>query len=552
MMQATKVTNLRLKFPGTPELQFKDLTLGIERGEKVLLLGPSGCGKSTLLQVLTGLIPHSIEVPIKYDELIIPNSWSFVFQDPDTQFCMPYVDEELAFVLENLQVPHDRMPALIDEYLQQVGLRLEDRHTPISSLSQGMKQRLAIASAIALQPDVLLLDEPTALLDPEGTTEVWETIKRLAEDKTLIVVEHKIDHIIDLIDRIVLFNASGEIIADGPRDHIFTRYKEEIIRYGIWYPGVWQDYVNSPDYAAAGRNNGERAPGQATRSGETVPLIEMQHFLAYRGKRPTTSVVSGRIMPGDWVTIVGRNGAGKSTLLLGLMQLVKTKGEYRIMGQPIDSLRDLSDLLAFVFQNPEFQFVTNRVWDEIAYTLRLSGAAPDEIQRKVDGLLQQFALAAQRDQHPYQLSTGQKRRLSVASAVVKEQPILLLDEPTFGQDAQNTFAILKKLEDWRLSGGAIIMVTHDLNIVRHFATQVWHVHDGLVDLYGDPEDYFTLMSEETPEQSTGLTCEEVIWNETARASGEAATSTETSEPHSDTSAASNRRFLDASIEKVSL
>jgi len=503
MMHVSRVTNLRLKFPGIPELQFKDLSLGIERGEKVLLLGPSGCGKSTLLQVLTGLIPHSIEVPVKYDELIIPESWSFVFQDPDTQFCMPYVDEELAFVLENLQVPHDQMPALIDQYLQQVGLDLEDRHTPISTLSQGMKQRLAIASAIALQPDVLLLDEPTALLDPEGTAEVWETIKQVAKDKTLIVVEHKIDHIIDLIDRIVLFNASGEIIADGSRDDIFSHYKEAIIRYGIWYPGVWQDYVNGPDYAAAGRHSRERVADLAARPAEAeTPLIELQQFQAFRGKRPITSVASGRIMPGDWISIVGRNGAGKSTLLHGLMQLVRTKGEYRIMGRSVDSMRDLSDLLAYVFQNPEFQFVTNRVWDEIAYALRLSGTASDEIRRKVDDLLRQFALTGQRDQHPYQLSMGQKRRLSVASAVVKEQPILLLDEPTFGQDAQNTFAILKKLEDWRRNGGAIIMVTHDLHIVRHFATQVWHVQNGQVEQYNDPEEYLKLWPADACSEST--------------------------------------------------
>lgn len=496
MMLASKVTNLRLKFPGSPNLQFRDLSLAIKQGEKVLLLGPSGCGKSTLLQVLTGLIPHSIEVPVKYDELIIPESWGFVFQDPDTQFCMPYVDEELAFVLENLQVPHEHMPAMVDDYLQQVGLKLRDRHTPISELSQGMKQRLAIASAIALKPDVLLLDEPTALLDPEGTAEVWETIKQIAHDRTLIIVEHKIDHIIDLIDRIVLFNAAGEIIADGSREEIFSNHKEEIVRYGIWYPGVWEDYVNGPDYAAAGRRSSRRSAEPT--SGHAVlatPLIELQQYQVYRGKRPITSVASARIMTGDWVTIVGRNGAGKSTLLLGLMQLIKTQGEYRIMGQRADSMRDLSDLLAFVFQNPEFQFVTNRVWDEIAYSLRLSDAAPDEIQRKVDDLLQQFALTGQRDQHPYQLSMGQKRRLSVASAVVKEQPILLLDEPTFGQDAQNTFAILKKLEDWRLSGGAIIMVTHDLHIVRHFATQVWLVQDGQVAQYSDPEEYLQLVAE---------------------------------------------------------
>src|SRR5699024_9967013 len=169
------IQNMRLKFPGEASLQFKDLSFTAYPGEKILLLGPSGCGKSTLLQVLSGLIPHTIEIPMKYDDIHIPEAWGFVFQDPDSQFCMPYVDEELAFVLENLNIPNDQMTEKIHSILHDVGLDHIDLHTPIDNLSQGMKQRLALASALLLQPDVLFLDEPTALLDPEGTIQIWDS-----------------------------------------------------------------------------------------------------------------------------------------------------------------------------------------------------------------------------------------------------------------------------------------------------------------------------------------------------------------------------------------
>ncbi|MBC8079850.1 MAG: ABC transporter ATP-binding protein, partial [Gorillibacterium sp.] len=235
--------NLRLKFPGEDTLVFQGLSFSVRQGEKVLLLGPSGSGKSTLLQVLSGIIPRAVEVPMKADELMLPLQPGLVFQDPDTQFCMPYVDEEIAFVLENLEVPREQMPALIKHYLEQVGLHLEQVHTPIQQLSQGMKQRLAIASILALMPDVLMLDEPTALLDEEGTKQVWDTIRTIASEKTVLIVEHKITGILDFIDRIVVFSPDGKIIADGQPEQIFRDYRRELMEYGIWYPGVWDDFA---------------------------------------------------------------------------------------------------------------------------------------------------------------------------------------------------------------------------------------------------------------------------------------------------------------------
>ncbi|WP_251671840.1 MULTISPECIES: ABC transporter ATP-binding protein [unclassified Sporosarcina] len=466
------VTNLRLKFPGEDSLVFKDFSFSVQRGEKVLLLGPSGCGKSTLLQVLSGIIPNSIELPMKADQIVLPESWGFVFQDPDTQFCMTYADEELAFVLENLQAPRDKMAPLIEEALKRVDLQLNTSHSPINEMSQGMKQRLALASVLLLEPDVLFLDEPSALLDPDGTEQIWSSIKQATADKTVIIVEHKIDLIADWVDRVVLFSDNGAIIAEGPPAAIFADYQKELKRYGIWYPGVWKEYLELNSFRSMMHN---RKPVGSSNK------IRLKDFTGFRGNTPKIQAECAEVKSGDWITITGENGTGKSTLLLSLMQLLRTEGIYEVNGEPViqkKKKRHLPKGLSLVFQNPELQFVTNSIAEEL--TVSLHGMPKDQAEAYAKELMHLFNLPDSAGRHPYQLSTGQKRRLSVATALTPGTDIVLLDEPTFGQDARNTFAILEKLEQLRTEGVTILMVTHDMEIVEHFATSVWTVADGIV------------------------------------------------------------------------
>lgn len=467
---AFSIRKLRLKFPGEESLLFKDLSFSVRKGEKVLLLGPSGCGKSTLLQVASGIVPNSFELPMKAEKLELPDSWGFVFQDPDTQFCMPYVDEELAFVLENLNVPREDMPELIVAALERVGLHLTDIHTPILELSQGMKQRLALASVLLMDPEVLFLDEPSALLDPEGTEQIWTSIQAATAEQTVVIVEHKIEQIAEWIDRVVLFTDDGTILADGPPDSIFKDYKEELIQYGIWYPGVWEDYSESKAYKTLNENRS---------STRTVEVLHAKEFNGYRGKKSVIHVPSASISQGAWVAILGENGSGKSSLLLSLMQLLKTSGALQVNGEPIVQKKRRKTLpagLSLVFQNPELQFVTNSIMDELTISLQKVSSA--EANRHAEEMIELFNLPVSGDRHPYQLSVGQKRRLSVATALTSSTDILLLDEPTFGQDARNTFGMLEKLESLRRNGMTIVMVTHDLEIASHFATDHWTVSDG--------------------------------------------------------------------------
>jgi energy-coupling factor transport system ATP-binding protein len=463
MKPIASVERLRLKFPGKDTLLFKDLSITFYEGEKVLLLGPSGCGKSTLLQVLSGLIPHSIDVPMKAERIQLPNNWGYVFQDPDSQFCMPFVDEEIAFALENIGVPRGQMKERIAKLLEAVGLSVEP-HTDIHTLSGGMKQRLALASVLALDPDVLFLDEPTAMIDEEGTEAIWRTVKQIAHDKTVIIVEHKIDHVLDFVDRIILFNDNGEIIADNKAQTVFTDYKDIIASQGIWYPGVWDEYIAKRQRQRANVRQEE--------------IIRLRQFQGYRLRDVKIRVEEATVRAGEWIAITGKNGAGKSTLLHALMKLIRTDGTYELYGKDSKQLKQLHRLIAFVFQNPEFQFVTNSVWEELAYSLRLEKRKEAEIAETVEQLLRRFHLCEQQHQHPYQLSMGQKRRLSVAASIVSGQQIFLLDEPTFGQDAKNTFALLELLESYREQGATIMMVTHDENIVKYFATRRWVIEDG--------------------------------------------------------------------------
>jgi energy-coupling factor transport system ATP-binding protein len=484
--QAAGVTNLRCKFPGEKALVFQGLSLSVRQGEKVLLLGPSGSGKSTLLQILSGLIPRSVEIPMKCDDIQVPEQPGIVFQDPDTQFCMSYTDEEIAFVLENRNIPREQMPALIHQYLEQVGLHFEYNRTLIQSMSQGMKQRLSIASILAMEPDVLFLDEPTALLDDEGTSQVWDTVKQIAQDKTLIIVEHKINEIVEWVDRIIVLSPEGKMVADGPANQVFTDGRNMLREYGIWYPGVWEERGQTrsqvlvkeepiPYASTATESTGNK---EERASAQLRPALEMQQFTGWRGKTPFIQVEQAKVCYGDWVGIVGANGAGKSSLLLSMMNILKTTGHYVVEGQSAGKTEQLADHIAFVFQNPEFQFVTNTVRDEVGFSLLGGKLTAEERDVRTNHMLEQFGLEELSERHPYQLSMGQKRRLSVASALVREQRILLLDEPTFGQDARNTFAMLSQLERLRREGTAIVMVTHDREIVKRYCNRIWTVDEG--------------------------------------------------------------------------
>lgn len=276
-----------------------------------------------------------------------------------------------------------------------------------------------------------------------------------------MIIEHKMEFVSDIVDRVIMLDDQGKIVADNSPSYVFQHYKQDFDQYGIWHPTSWSDYLASKSFKAI----------QTNRSNQK--LIELESVSGYYQKTRRIFVENIVINKGDWIAITGANGSGKSTLVQTIMQLIKTKGT--IHYHFADGRLPIYQKIAFVFQNPELQFVTNSVYHELAFSLKNKGNSNHTI---IENHLMRYRLAHVRELHPYQLSMGQKRRLSVATATIMAEDIIILDEPTFGQDAINTFMMLDCLEELRQQGITIVMVTHDQQIVDHLATKEWIIEQG--------------------------------------------------------------------------
>ncbi|MFB3170398.1 energy-coupling factor transporter ATPase [Neobacillus sp. 179-C4.2 HS] len=482
---------------------FTGLTFSIEKNQSVLLLGPSGSGKSTLAYCLNKLYPEAVDGELKgsltfegqtlddFKPGELNQKIGIVFQDPESQFCMLTVEEEVAFGLENFHVPRAEMEAKIDTALEMVGL-LAEKKTIIHTLSGGQKQKLALACVLALQPEVIILDEPTANLDPLSSKELVETIARLKKEYpfTLIVIEHKLDDWIELIDRCLVLDSSGGILFDGSPEQCFGEFAPYLQKEGIWLPKVVEVGMTAK---SAGLFKGERLPlcNDELLSGlentaaffkkEIKTITKKDSILEVKNlsARYHLKNINLRIQQGERTALVGANGSGKTTLskcLAGLIPL--TQGEIHFKGLPLSKWKekDLFQALGYVFQNPEHQFIADSVNEEIAFGM--------EDKSRVTALLEKMGLEKHKGAHPFTLSQGQKRRLSVATMLVHEQDLLILDEPTFGQDANTAYEIMRVLDE---KDGAVFMITHDMELVDQYADTVHVLDKGELIFSGTPE-----------------------------------------------------------------
>lgn len=451
----------------------RGVDLRVERGERVLLLGPSGAGKSTLLAALGGRLAEDSgeqEGTVTVDGVDPRRDRSAigtVFQDPETQLVMARVGDDVAFGLENRGVPSDEIWPRVDEALRLVGFPYErDRRT--DALSGGERQRVALAGVLVTCPSLLLLDEPTANLDPPGAALIRAALGRAVADRTttMVLVEHRVADALPLVDRVVVLEPGGGVRADGSPREIFRGYGDDLAASGVWVPGR-----PFPPRRAS------------TPPGETRLVTYGVGFRHPGADRDALTGIDIEVRAGEALAVTGPNGSGKSTLALLLGGLIPpTAGRVRAGVSLTGALRRdaparwpaaaLTTRIGSVFQDPEHQFVTSRVWDELALGPRRIGRSAAAVESIVDDLLDRLRLTRLAAANPYTLSGGEQRRLSVATALATAPRVLILDEPTFGQDLRTWTELVDLLASLRDDGTAIVAVTHDEVLVETFADRV--------------------------------------------------------------------------------
>ena len=473
---------------GRKNAALSGVDLDIAPGERVLVLGPSGSGKSTLMGGLAGLLGGAEEGEatgtLTVDGVAPAQARGRVgllMQDPEAQVVLARVGDDVAFGMENLGVPREEIWPRVEESLAAVGLSVPLDHST-TELSGGQKQRLALASILAMGPGLLLLDEPTANLDPSGVAEVRAAVEAVVEKTgaTMVVVEHRVDVWASLVDRVIVV-ADGAIAADGPLREVLAQQGGALRERGIWLPGddVAAEVGPAPEVAPA---SFEGAQDDAENGAQTAtPIARVADLtIGYDKASPVRSGIDLTIERGVSTCIVGANGAGKSTFALTLAGLlpplegtVEVQTSDGTRGDPHEwSSKQLLGRMSMVFQEPEYQFLASTVAEELAIGPRAAGMSEEEIAPLVDEHLEALGLTTLARANPMTLSGGEKRRLSVATALISAPELLILDEPTFGQDRGTWLGLVLLLRAALARGVTLVSITHDPAFVAAMGQRV--------------------------------------------------------------------------------
>ncbi|MGO3661643.1 ABC transporter ATP-binding protein, partial [Microbacterium gubbeenense] len=476
-----RIHDLAITRAGAERERPQGVTFDVHAGEVILVLGPSGAGKSTLALAFNGLLPQSVPASVRgtvevggrsartTPVALLSADVAMVFQDPDAQIVTSTVLDEVAFALENMLLTVPEILTRSEDALRRVGL-WERRTDRPDVLSGGGRQRLAIACAIAMGSSVIVLDEPTANLDPQGVEDVYRALADLVADgsRAIVLIEHDLDAAMHLVTRVLVLDQDGRLVADGSADHVLRHRADELTALGVWLPSAAilarslrdlgaldpQDPLplTPGELAVAldgadtrGRTAPRRPPAPAS---DGDPIIRARGLTIRRGRSEVIHEVDLDIARGSLTAVIGTNGAGKTTLAQALAGVVPPP-KRRVSVDGLDpgtvSPRRLASRIGFVFQNPEHQFIAHTVFDELAHGPRLLG--DDDVGAVVEGVLRRLGLEHRAAAHPLTLSGGEKRRLSVGTALVARPRVLVLDEPTYGQDRARADELLRLLEE---------------------------------------------------------------------------------------------------------
>ncbi|BDC17201.1 ABC transporter ATP-binding protein [Acidianus sp. HS-5] len=502
-MKFVEIKNFQITYLGRSKPSLVIDNFEIEDGESVLIVGKSGSGKSTLVNAINGVIPNMINAQ-ELGEILVygkdPRTQPIfetakvvgtLLQDPESQIFNYTVIDEIAFGPENFMLPKDEIIQRVNESAKLTGIP-HLLHRDTSTLSGGEMQRVALASILAMRPKALILDEPTSNIDPKGTAEIFSLIRNFRQEKrSLIIVEHKLERVLPYVDRVVLVD-KGRIILDVP--------KEELIESADLLAGAG---VEIPDYYLYLKKigikdiNREALKGYKympppRRNGEKEILYAKVKVSTKQGKALVDTEIS--VKQGEILALMGNNGAGKSTLLKAIMGILdrKLKAEVKLAvgGKDLSKkgLAERGTYIGYLPQNFDIMFVKRKVEDEVAFAMKNRKAYSKE---KLESILQMFSLYKIRYDDPLLLSMGQRRRVAMASILASGAKILLMDEPTSGQDWYHREMLGREVQELREKGYTFLIVTHDSRFVDKFCDRVVVMKDGKIVFNGSPEEAFS-------------------------------------------------------------
>lgn len=502
-------------YPGATRPTLRQLELEIADGEFVLVAGPSGAGKSTLLRTINGLVPHfhggtwhgrvlvDGRDTREHEPRMLSETVGFVFQDPEAQMVVDIVEDELVFGMENLGLDRRVMRRRVEEALDQLEIA-HLRRRPLHTLSGGERQRVAIAAVLTTQPRILALDEPTSQLDPHAAEEVLTALQKLNADLglTIVLSEHRLERVVQYVDRIVFCQGGGEPIRVGtPRAILqtapFAPPLVEVARAVGWAPlpltiKAARPFAQQAAPATRQREPAARTPPQRPwwhwrKERETGPapaLAANDLHVAIDG-HPVLHGINFAVATGEILAVMGRNGSGKTTLLRALMGLARPdRGKVLVAGsdwtrRPVE---ERGRVMGYVPQDPRTLLCQPTVREEIAWTLAQERSVGDQagVEQRIDGVLGRLGLRELAHAHPRDLSAGEQQRTALATALVRGPAVLLLDEPTRGLDYLNKERLTLLLRQLRDGGRAVVLVTHDVELVAACADRVMLLGDGEV------------------------------------------------------------------------
>ena len=512
-----ELKDFSFQYKAQSEPTLKNLNLTIYKGEKVLIVGPSGSGKSTIGQCLNGIIPNIykgtssgqflIRGKEAFDLSIYEKSHlvSTVLQDTDGQFIGLSVAEDLAFALENDMVELGTMKERVQSWAERLDLMKLLDHRP-QDLSGGQKQRVSLAGVLIDESPILLFDEPLANLDPKSGQDIIDLIDQIHEEQgtTTIIIEHRLEDVLYRpVDRVILIN-QGQVLFNGRPDDLLrtTLLAENGIREPLYLTTLRQlgqdidqlehlDRLEDIELTGVNRSIPEAT---FTKTGEAEELLKLEQIsFAYQENHPILKNISLSIPKGQRLAIVGKNGAGKSTLAKAICGFITTEGQYTSRGEDIkqESVKERAERVGYVLQNPNQMISTNMIFDEVALGLRLRGVAEEDIKERVYQALKTCGLYEFRKWPISALSYGQKKRVTIASILVLGPEILVLDEPTAGQDQRNYTDIMEFLDSLQEKGHTIVMITHDMQLMLDYSDRALVVSDGQILADLSPAELFT-------------------------------------------------------------